>query len=275
MSTLSEALESRKHVLSARIEEIESRMKNAPESRLRVSMRNSHPRFYEMNKKGDSTGKYLATSQGERARLLAQSDYDKKILPLLKKELNLVCSLDRLYKKETQEKEEFFSGPEELIAARMVPARRNMITPITLDQKAYVEKWLAESYERKGFSPDAAEYYTSSGIRVRSKTEWMIAEMLEKKKIPFYYERPLYLQGIGTIHPDFTVLNVKRRKTLYWEHMGMMDDETYRENALYRIEQYILNGYHPGIDLILTHETSARPIRSKIIEKMIDTYLLS
>ena len=108
---------------------------------------------------------------------------------------------------------------------------------------------------------------------MRSKTELIIAEMLEKKSIPFHYEKPLFLKGQGTIHPDFTVLNVAQRKSLFWEHMGMMDDDLYRDYALERINQYILAGYFPGRDLILTHETSSRPIRTAILERVIDEYL--
>ena len=97
--------------------------------------------------------------------------------------------------------------------------------------------------------------------------------MLEKKDIPFFYEKPLILKGFGRIHPDFTVLNVTRRKTMYWEHLGMMDDAEYLEHALERISHYEAAGIFPGTELILTNETSSRPVRTKIIEKMIEKYL--
>ena len=35
------------------------------------------------------------------------------------------------------------------------------------------------------------------------------------------------------------------------------------------------NGLYPGSDLILSHETAARPVQPKLLEKMIDVYLLS
>ena len=146
--------------------------------------------------------------------------------------------------------------------------------PIADDTETFVQGWLSETYEKKGFRDTDTEYYTGSGIRVRSKTELIIAEMLEKKEIPFYYEKPLYLKGQGTIYPDFTVLNKKRRKTMYWEHLGMMDDESYRNHALERINYYIIAGIFPGQELILTHETATRPIRTGILESVIDQYLL-
>lgn len=275
MSILSEKVITRKREISLLIKELEKRLRNAPESRLRVSMNKNYPRFYEVTGRGDTTGKYLAGSKRDRARLLAQSDYEKKALSMLQKEKKLIDALAEFYTRTDRIQEDFFSGPEELIPAMMIPARREMIEPIVIDQKSYTENWFGDSYERKEFSPDAPEYYTGSGIRVRSKTEWMIAEMLEKKKVPFYYERPFLLKGSGIIHPDFTVLNGKRRKVFFWEHMGMLDDETYRNHALNRIEQYILNGYYPGRDLILTHETAAKPIRSTIIENIIEIFLIT
>ena len=38
--------------------------------------------------------------------------------------------------------------------------------------------------------------------------------------IPYKYECPLQLSNGMIIYPDFTVLDVKRRKVWYWEHRG-------------------------------------------------------
>lgn len=109
---------------------------------------------------------------------------------------------------------------------------------------------------------------------MRSKTEILIANALNKHGIPYHYEKPLYLDGYGTIHPDFTVLNVRLRKEFYWEHMGLMDDVDYAEKALQRITAYEKNGYFPGTELILTHETQKYPMDSRLIDKMIRRYLM-
>ena len=109
---------------------------------------------------------------------------------------------------------------------------------------------------------------------MRSKTEILIANALNKFGIPYHYECPLYLEGYGIVHPDFTALNIRLRKLYYWEHNGMMDDPDYLENALYRITMYEKNDIYPGDKLIITHETSTRPINSKSIEAMIQKFLL-
>ena len=96
---------------------------------------------------------------------------------------------------------------------------------------------------------------------------------MKKYDIPYRYEAPLKINGAGTIHPDFTVLNVRTRKEYYREHLGRMDDPSYAENALQRIALYEKNSIFPGNKLILSFETMTHPINTKNIEKTIEFYL--
>lgn len=97
--------------------------------------------------------------------------------------------------------------------------------------------------------------------------------MLNREGIPYRYEYPLYLNGIGSIYPDFTVLNVRLRKELFWEHLGMMDDTIYVEKAIQKITYYEENGIFPGDNLILTYETKQNPLNQKTVKLMIQHYL--
>ena len=72
--------------------------------------------------------------------------------------------------------------------------------------------------------PDMCMFYTSKGERVRSKSEVIIADVLNREGVPYRYEYPIYIKGIGKIYPDFTVLNIGIRKEMIWDHFGMMDD---------------------------------------------------
>ena len=132
---------------------------------------------------------------------------------------------------------------------------------------------MSVEYEGKGFAEDAPEFYTSRGERVRSKSEWIIAELLEKEGIPYRYEYPVYLRGFGKVYPDFTVLNVRTRREIYWEHMGMMDNPVYAEKAVNKIHTYEQNGMFQGEDLLVTYETSKNPLNQKVIMRMIQRYL--
>lgn len=63
---------------------------------------------------------------------------------------------------------------------------------------------------------------------VRSKSEVIIANMLFERDIPFLYEVPLYAPD-GTFYlPDFTI--TARGETWYWEHLGLLDREEYRNH---------------------------------------------
>lgn len=63
---------------------------------------------------------------------------------------------------------------------------------------------------------------------VRSKSEVIIANMLAERNIPFQYEIPLQAPD-GTFYlPDFTI-NL-RGETWYWEHLGMLHNQRYRNH---------------------------------------------
>ena len=110
--------------------------------------------------------------------------------------------------------------------------------------------------------------------RVRSKSELIFADMLSKGGVPYRYEYPMYLRGMGKIYPDFTVLNVKKRKEMFWEHFGMMDDPTYVESAIKKIATYEQNGIFPGENLIMTFETRKNSINQRLVKGLIEHYLL-
>ncbi len=273
MSILLEEINKRTEWIIQRLTVLEKDLRKAPEGRLRIRSNQNHFRYYLMREKNDHTGKYIRRRQVEIAAALAQKEYDRKIIRSLQDEQRLLQRLQGFYETGS-DCCEWYYGPEEGIWSKLPEARKVLVRPFVQTRENYVEEWLSESYEPMPFYEDDPEYVSDNGIRVRSKTELIIINMLEKRNIPFCYERPLYLQGMGEVHPDFTVSNVRKRKTLYWEHLGMMDDPEYYHKALRKIEAYEKNGYFPGADLILTHETSERPVSTRILEKTIETYLL-
>lgn len=97
---------------------------------------------------------------------------------------------------------------------------------------------------------------TSFGLPVRSKSEALIAEILNAENIPFEYERPLRLRENGEnvlIHPDFSI--PCHGDMIYWEHMGMMSNPKYRSGAAKRFALYSNNGITIPHNLIITMDT--------------------
>ena len=97
--------------------------------------------------------------------------------------------------------------------------------------------------------------------------------MLNDNNIPYRYEYPLEMKNGIRIYPDFTVLNMRTREVKYLEHLGMMDDEEYRENALERMKLYEKNGYLLGKDVLVSYETGKSPIDQKLLQEKIDCFL--
>lgn len=245
------------------IQEKEIELSKAPEGVLNIAKAGNRVQYYYKKEPSDTKRRYLKNSEKQVVKALCQKDYDQKLLLSAKKEL------DQLKKF----RDEYSLNQNEDIYANLNPERKKFVHPIVLPDTEFIQAWEQAEYQKKGFKDDSPEYYTDNGERVRSKTEILIANALKKYNVPYRYECPLYLNGYGTIYPDFTVLNVRLRKEMYWEHMGMMDDSDYLEKALQKITTYEKNDIFPGKQLILTHETARFPINSRTIEKMIFQYL--
>lgn len=79
------------------------------------------------------------------------------------------------------------------------------------------------------FADPEKPYSTLAGFFVRSKSEVLIANALYAASLSFTYEKPLFLPDSGTpVYPDFTISTPLYHKTVYWEHLGLMDHEDYR-----------------------------------------------
>ena len=260
MNIFLKCLEQRISELEKVLEEKEVAVKNAPGGRLAIANNGKKIHYYQVT----NVRTYLKESETQTVKDLCQKGYDQKVFVAAQKELDLLKRLHSNYPIQTYED----------IYDKLNEYRKGFVQPIMISDEEYIKEWESIEYNRKGFLQDAPEYYTNRGERVRSKTEILIANALENHKIPYRYEYPIYLNGYGKIHPDFTVLNVRLRKEIYWEHLGMMDNQEYAQEALRRIDMYERNDIFPGDVLIITHETGKYPMGSKMIDNMIRKYLV-
>jgi len=261
MYQFKEVLEKRIYELKQIIHKEEKRLKRTPEGSVQVTGTEKKVMFY-INQEGKR--RYASKKDSKLIQQLCQKDYDQRILAKAKQELK---ELEKLYK-------DYDNKTYESVYENLHPVRQKLITPIWLPDDEFVKQWEAVTYMPKGFDPKAPEFYTDKGERVRSKSEILIANALKKHHIPYRFEYPYQFEPYGpTLHPDFTVLNVRTRKEYIWEHLGKMDDEGYQDYTMNRIISFEKNGILPGDRLILTHETLKNPLSSKIIEKTIQYYL--
>ena len=212
----------------------------------------------------DKGGQYLSKHYKHHVQQLLQKEYNKDIIGAIEKELHF---LD-LYISN--------AAPTNLnnVYQNLYPGRKELINPIEIDDATFIANWEAVQFKGKSFSEDTPEFYTEKGERVRSKSEKIIADMLYKNGIPYRYEFPTTIKDIGLVHPDFTALNIHKRKEVIIEHLGLMDDHYYRENALKKIEKYQQSGYVLGDSLLITFETQKHQINTTLLEDNIKRMLL-
>lgn len=133
-------------------------------------------------------------------------------------------------------------------------------------------EWLEEPTIYNSFMPEKKTNRTPKGIYVRSKSELLIATMLESYNIPYKYEAQLHLSN-RIIYPDFTIWDKNREQLVYWEHFGMMWDQKYNEKNKVKIYDYLESGYRLGDNFIATYDDETGSIDMGLLHKIINTFL--
>lgn len=246
-------------------EKISNQLKDAPEGTLRISKSNEHMQYYHCREDiPRKNGKYLHKSEVELIHQLAQKGYDEKVLRLVEKRLRQISRIAEEY--QDDEIEKIFLGEHE--------ARQKLICPVEPTWKQYLDQWMLEEYEGKGFKEGTPLIYSDKGERVRSKSEKILADYFYHNNIPYKYEKPLQLAGYGVVYPDFTFLSKRTGKEIYWEHEGRMDDPGYVKTAIKKIESYENNSIYVGERLILTFEDESTVLSRKSIERNVKRFLM-
>ena len=241
--------------------------KSSPKEKLRVLSKKNCFQYYIIKESGETNGTYLPRKDIRKASLIAQRDYNKEAVAILKRQLATINKFLTAY------------HPEELNNAYILlhPGRKTLVTPVREPDEDFIANWLRHPYTHKPFEINAPEYYTTSNIRVRSKSEVIIADTLLRMGIPYRYEFPLKLklphEKSATFFPDFTCLNLRTREEILWEHFGMMDDSDYVHKAMDKLDIYERNGIFPGKRLIISRETTEKPLNVKTIQKLAEEYL--
>jgi hypothetical protein len=250
-------LQTRAEELLRAIEITKKSLTRAPRGRLKLARRGRD--FYACHALDDKS-EYIPKSNLALMSKLAQKYYDEKVLGVLECKLNLVDVFIEKYK-----------AIDELdVYEKLSEERKSLVEPILLSDEEYARRWLAVSYKGKGFETGAPDLRTMNGERVRSKSEVIIADALERSGIPYKYECPRELSDGGQrVYPDFTCLNLRTRKEVLWEHLGMMDNPEYASMAVKKFSSYLKNGFVLGVNLIVSMECSEKPLNQTEVRKII------
>ncbi|MCR4904015.1 MAG: hypothetical protein K6A23_14245 [Butyrivibrio sp.] len=261
---ISNNIDERRIYLEKVIKYCDKTIKKYPEGHIRIIENHGKDQYYIKLKKGDRIGSYIKRQDEIKAKEIAQKDYLIAVKTSAEKEIQAINRFEKSYN---------FTKCE-AVYQKCSKKRQLLLDPITLTDEEYVKRWENFEYEGKLIETET-DFITDKGEKVRSKSEIIIANTLFKMGIPYRYECPIELRGYhkGIAYPDFTVLNVRRRKEMIWEHFGMMDNERYLDDAMYRIEMYEENGYKLGEDFIMSFETSEHPLGISAINRKIERYL--
>ncbi|MCR5704117.1 MAG: hypothetical protein K6G85_05790 [Eubacterium sp.] len=244
--------------------QVEKNLIDVPEGCLRIGKSQGCVQYYQCKKGESHNGTYLPKKEIELVKRLAQKSYDEKVLKRVSKRLAQIESILRDYE----------DNEIESIYLKEHPERRKLIEPVELTYQQRIEKWMNVPYADKPFRSDAPVIITNRGIRVRSKSEKIMADYFDSMGVQYKYECPLELKPYGIIYPDFTFLSHKTGRELYWEHEGMMDSPEYARTAVMKIGLYEKNGIFPGEDLIITFETSTSVIDMELVKQFTEKYLI-
>ena len=151
--------------------------------------------------------------------------------------------------------------------------RKAVVTPIEVPDALYVEKWLEEHRGEQNPYPEQGKYETEQGEYVRSKSEKILADTFYKMKVPYRYEARLSLGPNCNAYPDFTCLNVRKRRTIYWEHLGLLNVDAYASKNYEKLALYEKNGILLGDTLMISFETEECPLNTAVLRKKIEAVL--
>ncbi|MBE5862856.1 MAG: hypothetical protein E7295_08400 [Lachnospiraceae bacterium] len=131
------------------------------------------------------------------------------------------------------------------IYEKLCIGRKKYVTPIMLSDEEFTNTWLAEIQGEKNPFPESGKY-----------------------------EPEVLLTGHKAVYPDFACLNVRKRKTIYWEHLGLLNADDYALKNYMKLESYEKNGIFLGDSLIISMETPEMPLDIALIRKKIEKFLI-
>lgn len=205
--------------------------------------------------------KYLNKSNHQTKKLLAQKSYNKQVKKYLENKINFYNKIEKLF--EPKELEDIYN--------ELSKERQELVKPIIPTNKQVIDAWLKKNPKTNTYKEENKVYKTKSDIMVRSKSEALASDELTNRELKHIYEPKVQLKD-RVVYPDFAIMHPKTLEIIYWEHFGMMDVESYREEALSKIVAYEKSGIIRGKNLIVTFESNTVKFDREWIGRILDEY---
>ena len=256
---------------------LEAELREMPEGSLGVYFSDNSPGFYHIiHRKKHSIGRNMdmVYALARKVYLLQMTELEHEGFALLKKPE----TMDRAALAGLSKKRENI----EKLLSKYAKAGLELMR-ITCTKEQFL--WAKANYKSNPTPfPDGNEYYTNSGVRVRSKSEQSIGNLLESYGIPYRYEPATdvdiaWMEGINgarggrykTYYPDFVILTLDG-SIIIWEHLGLAHKQGYRIHNMEKIAAYRQSGICDEAHLIFTFESDLKDM--KTVEEIIQRRIL-
>lgn len=265
MESVKDILEQDLEMINKMLEVVERRIGSYivdESSTLHYSKKKNGYQYYLRSEGGNR--KYIRKGNIDLAHSMAQREYDLRVKTELLKQKRCINNMINCYDMEAIAN----------IYTKTCDAKRPLISPVVMPTDELIQTWVEQNKGGMNPYPKQGKIMTNNGELVRSKSEKIIADMLDKYKVPYTYEPELKLENGRKAYPDFAALNVRTRQTIYWEHFGMITDGEYASANLEKINKYDKAGIKVCHNLILTMESDLDPLDVSEIRRKIEEYLL-
>lgn len=222
-------LTNEKNAIASLIAKCKVILKDSPEGK--IILRNSKSRIQLSFVKDSDPSRheiYISKKDETRYKKCLQTFYCRKLLPLLQKEYDDIDSF--IKSNNSQNKYEvLISLPQPI---------RELIDPIAESHDDIYRKWTHAVYNKNPYPFEPSRLYlTKKGDYVRSKSELIIASILDDMNLAYKYECEYKINGYS-VYPDFTIMHPDTLEIYFLELFGMMDDQSYASKTLKKIQQY-------------------------------------
>lgn len=248
--------------LKKELNNIKAKMNEAPPGDLIIYRSKNYIRWYEMKK--DTAGKKkrveIPKTNRSYAEQLAVKAYYKARMENINYKLALYNNIAALISNEDNQVEELLKDPE----------FASLIRPYYKSDREKFQEWAESEYQRSTKHPENQTVNSPHG-RLRSKSEYIIFQELDKYGLSARYECQLIVGGVE-IYPDFIVRHPVTGELFIWEHLGLIENQNYRDDFKKKLDLYASAGFYLGVNLIITTETSTHPIDIEYVDMMIEYY---
>lgn len=246
--------------------DLERSFSKFPPGRIRIAATRKRTQFYFSQDLSEKNEVYVSKKNTATLRKYLQKSYNEKAYKLVNLEISCIESfLSQSANIHQKIRSLYSSYPQEV---------KTYVSPIDCSDEDIIKIWLSVPYEPNPMPVRTSEELkTDRGETVRSKSELNIANSLYRAGIPYKYECPVKLKDGKTVYPDFTILDIKNRRIIYWEHRGMMDDKEYVRESVSKIKAYAKSGIITGKNLIITEETLYTKLGTDEINAIIKSIL--